>query len=246
MKHKRLLVLVLIFSFVSISALFIYKATYKEEFNYVALGDSLASGRNPYGVDDYGYTDYIKDYLISNEKYNSYLNYAVAGYETTDLIKDINLNITTSQNNNNVGIKRALREADLVTVSIGANDFLSQINITNVNNQQLINEKIDEIMLRVKDTLVLIKKYAKKDIVVVGYYNPIPNLTTYQDIINQTVQYSDNRYETLCNELEITYVKISDLFINNNSFLPNPNDIHPNKQGYDAISKRIISVLETK
>ena len=59
MTKKKILVLLGIALFVSVGVFIIYKRTYKEEFNYVVLGDSLSAGRNPYGTDDYGYTDYV-------------------------------------------------------------------------------------------------------------------------------------------------------------------------------------------
>lgn len=78
MKKKRLLVMLVVLFVVSIGVLSIYKITYEEEFNYVVLGDSLAAGRNPYGVEDYGYTDYVRDYLHQEKKLKSYVSYAPA------------------------------------------------------------------------------------------------------------------------------------------------------------------------
>ena len=137
MKHKRLIILVGLILFVGIGAFLIYSNTYKEEFNYVALGDSLAAGRNSYGVDDYGYADYVRDYLKQNDKLSSYANYAVSGYSTINIINDINYNRTIEVEETEIGLKRALRESDLVTISIGANDILQNINISSISYPEI-------------------------------------------------------------------------------------------------------------
>ena len=70
MKLKSLLVIA-----VSLLLVFlIYLTTLDKKVYYLALGDSLAVGINPYLDKDYGYTDYVNDYLEDKgilEKYIS-------------------------------------------------------------------------------------------------------------------------------------------------------------------------------
>lgn len=248
MKHKRLVILVFLMLFISIGVFIIYKSTYKEEFNYVALGDSLAAGRNPYGVDDYGYTDYIRDFLKKENKLNSYTSYAVSGYTTEDVTNDINYNKSVEVNDKNIGIKKALRESDLVTISIGANDFLGSMSISTIpsalSDATNVTKKINTTILNVEELLILIKQYAKGDIIVIGYYNPLPNLTKYKRKIDEVVSYADKQYEKICENQNVYYVKVSSIISTNNSYLPNPLDIHPNKAGYEAISKEVITKIK--
>ena len=64
-KHIKLLVLAC-----SLSLVFVIYNIFKENNNkiyYIALGDSIAEGMNPYGNIGYSYSDYIKDYLVSME-----------------------------------------------------------------------------------------------------------------------------------------------------------------------------------
>lgn len=247
MKHKRLIILVLLTLFISLSAFVIYKNTYKQEFNYVALGDSLAVGRNPYGIDDYGYVHYIKDYLDKHHKLNNYYNYGVSGYLIEDVINDIEYNRTIQIDENEMNVKRALRESNLVTISIGANDLLKNISLTEVpsifENRDEIIKELDGVFLSLEELLLLIKKYSKGDIIVVGYYNPLPRMTKYKENIDEIVDYSNQKYQNLCNSLGIYYVNISDVFDNNVDYLPNPLDIHPNKEGYKEISDKILSII---
>jgi len=248
MKHKRLAVLTVLILFISIGAYIIYTNTYKEEFNYVAIGDSLAAGRNSYGAYDYGYTDYIRDYLKQKDKLSSYVNYAVSGYSTDDVINDINYNRTIEVDGKDVGLKRALRESDLVTISIGANDLLKNVNFSSVSS--LLSDRnntlkiIDETFEKIKEVLSLVRQYAKGDIIVVGYYNPVPNLTKYKKSIDDIVDYSNKQYQKICNIGETYYIEISDVMRENSDYLPNPLDIHPNIQGYQAISSEIIKIID--
>jgi len=250
MKHKRLVVLIGLILFVSIGAFIIYKTTYKEQFNYVSLGDSLTAGRNSYGGYDYGYTDYVRDYLEQNDKLDSYVNYAVSGYSTDDVINDINHNRIIEVDGIEIGLKRALRESDLVTISIGVNDILKKLNISSLStwlsDRSSTTRIIDETFEKIKDVISLVRQYAKGDIIVVGYYNPLPELTKYKKNIDYLVDYSDNQYQKICNNSEIYYADISHVIESNSDYLPNPLDIHPNTQGYKAISEEIIKIIEEK
>ena len=114
--------------------------------NYVALGDSVALGVNPYGEVGYSYADYFKDYLEENGKLGMYTkDFAVSGYTTSDIISDINTNKEINVNGKSVNIRECLREADIVTISIGANDFMKGINLSNFNleNGNFYKGKID-------------------------------------------------------------------------------------------------------
>jgi lysophospholipase L1-like esterase len=243
-----MIVLVGLILFVSIGVFIIYSSTYKEEFNYVALGDSLAAGRNSYGGYDYGYADYVRDYLEQKDKLSSYANYAVSGYSTDNVINDINHNRIIEVEGKDIGLKRALRESDLVTISIGVNDILKNVNISSIAS--LLSDRsntirmVDKTFEKIKDVLSSVRQYAKGDIIVIGYYNPFPGLTEYKKNIDYIVDYSDKQYQKICNANETHYATISNVIGKNSDYLPNPLDIHPNIQGYKAISNTIIKIID--
>lgn len=250
MKKKKLLVLLVGFIIISIGTFIIYQNTYKEEISYVAIGDSLAAGRNPYGVDDYGYTDYVRDYLKKENKLKNYISYAVSGYTTDDVIEDITYNKIVTVDNKNIGIKKALRESDLVTISIGANDFLKNINLSrlpsSLSDIETIKNNLDGILSDINNLIKIVKQYAKGDIIVIGYYNPLPNLEKYRNNIDKVIDYIDIKYKEICKNNDVYYIEISDDISKNNDCLPNPLDIHPSKEGYKIISKEIIKVIKEK
>ncbi len=234
MKNKKfikygvlILLLVLVFG--------IYTIFKTDQLNYIALGDSLAVGMNPYGEVGYSYADYFADYLKKKNKLSFYTKeYASSGFTTTDLMEEIEMNNT---------LKKDLRESDLVTIDIGANDLLREFTFDSLDIQQIkeLKNRVDEIFPKVDKCMENIRKYAKEDIVVIGYYNPIPFLFNLSgDDLDYLFAYIDSEYQKICERYQCSYVSIYPLFKKNSSYLPNPNDIHPNLNGYQAISQEII------
>lgn len=233
-KILKLLILIILLLVVYL----IYTFFKTDKLNYIALGDSVAEGMNPYGEIGYSYTDYIADYLKKERKLSSYTKkYTKSGYITENVINDI-------KNNNE--LKKDLRESNLVTISIGANDFLKNISIgeMSVDNIKEIKDKISVVFPNIEETIKEVRKYAKNQMIIVGYYNPIPFLfNTNGNDLDILFAYMDDEYRNIANKYNCDYVSLYMLFKNNSSYLPNPADIHPNLDGYKAISNEVINVL---
>lgn len=80
--------------------------------NYVVLGDSIGYGSGVYNSQDACYGKIVAD----TNGYN-YSNYAVPGYRSEDL-----LYITLGRSD----VRNAVAQADIISISIGGNDFLQQ------------------------------------------------------------------------------------------------------------------------
>lgn len=215
---------------------------------YIPLGDSIAEGMTPYGNIDYGYSDYIKDYLKDNDKLSFYTKkYTKSGYTINDLKRDINENKDIIEDNNKYYLKEILRESDLVTLTIGANDLIKGLSIDDIPvkllNIKKIKKDIDKVVKSYEELIILIKKYAKEEIIVTGYFNPFPKMSEYKENIDEIVKYFNNQVEELAEEYEIKYVDLFDSLYYNDYF-SNPLDIHPNKLGYEVIAKEIYKKIE--
>ena len=246
-KHIKLIVFCISLFIVFIT--YMSFASQNRKKNYIALGDSVAAGRNPYGVEEYGYTDYIKDYLEQNELLAFYTKeFAHSGFTTDDVIDEIEDNDTIEVDNRTIYLKEALRESNLVTISIGANNFLHTVSLDNLEEKlkDMVGTKkqADSIIGDIKVLLELIKKYAKEQIIVVGYYNPLPRFTSHKAEIDELVKYFDYKLQLLCEDLDIDYVDIFDIFDGEKDLIPNPFDIHPSKKGYQLIAEKIIKIIE--
>lgn len=229
----------IVFLLIVVAIFAIYHLFKNDKINYIALGDSLAEGMNPYGEVGYSYTDYFADYLNENNKLAHYTKkYTKSGYKTDDIINNLA--------NNNL-LKKDLRQSNLVTVSIGANDFLGSINIKklDINDIMKLKSNIILIMPNIDNCIKEIRKYAKEDIIIIGYYNPIPFLfNTNGDELDELFAYIDSEYQKIANTYNCKYISLYQLFKKNSNYLPNPADIHPNLDGYKAISKKIISLYK--
>ena len=232
---KKIIVIVVIL----LSIFFIYLNTIDKKVYYLALGDSIAAGVNASGTDNYGYSDYIKTYLENRDLLETYINeFAVSGYRSIDLKRDIEDNKKLTINDKNITLKNALIKADIVTLSIGANDFFYYLNANYTDVYDHINESLNDV----ENLFRLVREYCKEDIIVVGYYTPFEEHEKI-DTMDEIIKFANKKLEELCNEYDMYFVDVFELF-KENPYLPNPNDIHPSIEGYEAISKEIIKVID--
>ena len=224
----------------------IYCTTTTNQITYLSLGDSLALGENAYGDVQYGYSDFIASYLKRNDMLAFYSkDFAKSGARIGDLENSIFKNEKITVQKKQYAIKELLREADLVTVSIGANDLLSDLSLSSMDSflldEEKMLEKIDAMLLSLDELFQLLQKYMKGKVIVVGYYNPLHESDAK---VNRLFSYLEKGYEEKCERYHFTYLSIRTLFENHQDYLPNPFNIHPGNQGYQAIANQIIDELE--
>lgn len=80
-----------------------------EKLNYLLLGDSIAHGAGILNNQDACYGK-----MVANTNGYNYINDSVNGHRTTDLIKRLN----------NPNVQKDVKNADIISISIGGNDFL--------------------------------------------------------------------------------------------------------------------------
>ncbi|MEG0825856.1 MAG: GDSL-type esterase/lipase family protein [Bacilli bacterium] len=234
---------IFVLAVVLLSVFLIYLTTLDKKVYYLALGDSLALGMTPYNNYDYGYTDYIKDYLSQKKVLEKYINnFAKSSYRTTDLIRAINDNEKVLIDGKKVTIKHALIKADLVTISVGMNDFINKNSLLSLleENDITIFKYVDEIMVDVEELFKIIRKYCKEDVVMVGYYSPIAD----NEKVNKFFSYVNSKYDYLSSKYNIKYVDIYNQFKNSNDYLIDNYNVYPNKKGYKKIADVIIGILD--
>ena len=223
----------------------IYNIYHDNKINYLSIGDSLSAGINAYGDKNYGYSDYIANYLKQNNKLKSYSNdFAVAGYRISDVKHQLETNQIITSKNKSLSFKKCLRDAQLVTISIGGNDLLSELSLSTVDidilNEKEVMDAIDHMLESLDNLLKELRKYAKRDIFLIGYYNPLHGTTLP---VNRLFSYLNNKTGKICQKYDITYIDTYNIIKNNKNYLPNPTNIHPSIEGYEAIAKEIIKKL---
>lgn len=110
-----LVTLILLLVFIPVNTL---ANVVESKITYVSLGDSLAANQLSDKTFGKGYVENIKSDLTENG-YEVYLeNLGVSGYKTTDVINDLKEDTILAK----------LANADIITLSIGANDILAELN----------------------------------------------------------------------------------------------------------------------
>ena len=230
-KHIKLIIFIL----VCLSIFLIYKNNNKNNVNYTALGDSYVSETKTNST----YNEYFKDYLEENHKLNNYINCFIEEDNSIErLYNNILINKQATVNNKTINIREALRESKFLTLSIGINDLLYQLSITDNLNIYKVNKIINDIEVSFDKLIVEIKKYYPNDIYVVGYYS-----NTSSEILNYAIKKLNNIYK---NNKKVIYISIDELSQNSTNYKRNSKISYPNSQEYKQISEKIIAKADKK
>lgn len=233
---KKILTIIII----ALAVLLIYLGFKDKDIYYLSIGDSLANGVNSLGVKDYGYADYVKDYLDNNDLLDNYATLTSNNKRSIDLIKDIEENVKITVGNKEKTIQNALIKADIITISIGINDLFSNITFNNDFSTNDLYNKLDEVAIDLEKLFKLLRDYSKEEIIFVGFYNCLKD-----EELEEFFYYANDRISKLANSYNIDYLNIYEEF-NNSSYFDSVIDSFPNKKGYQAISSKIMAILEEK
>ena len=138
MKRKKRLLKLIFILLISIIIFIIYKKTNHHNITYTVIGDSLSLGINSYGIVEYGYSDYVKDYLKEKNKLKVYNKQNTS---KTATITSVYNDIITNKND----IKILIRDSDIITMTIGLNDLLYRITIEDNVDNKLLDKMYKEI-----------------------------------------------------------------------------------------------------
>lgn len=219
---------------------FIYSQYNNKNIDYIALGDEISLGINSYGIANYSYSDYIKDYINKQDMLNIYTNKLSERNKTiTEQYNDILVNKKIKINNKVYNIKKLLRESDIVTISLGQNDIRHEITNTNkrfisIQDNITISKKIFK---KYKDLIEEIKKYCKAEIYLIGTYHR----TEQEKIISDNL---NDKIKEYCNKNNINFIDIS--YISDDNYFDNNNSNLPNNDAYYKISEQIIDKISLK
>lgn len=220
-KLIKLCVLIII----SLSVYFIYQENKRAVIRILNIGDSLALGINSYGVRDYGYIDYYKDYLEKdNTKVEIVNTYSAKEQSLSNILQEVK---------NNPKIKRDLIDSHLLILSLGYNDLIYKISIEENMSSEKSNRIISQINSDYEELIKEIRKYYKNEIIVIGYYKSNRDDYYINYGIKQFNEYM-KKYD------DIKYVDTYKLLSNKKKYFSNPNSYYPNSLGYEQISDKII------
>ena len=220
-----------------------------EKINYIALGDSLAAGQTPYFQWDKGFTGYISEHFEEFGVLASYTNdFALPAYTTGQVLADI----VENKEINGITLQETLKNANLVSVTAGANDLLREVKIDKANGTITYDPlKVMSTVAKIQSNLTSIvdeiKTYnPEAAIYLTGYYNAFPYLpTVQQEQIKEVLKGLNGIIQQVAVENGATFVSMDGIFDERTRFyLPNLNDIHPSLSGYEKMSEQFINVYD--
>jgi len=243
---------ILALGIIGLTIFIIYLITLDKKIYYVALGDTLTLGYQNNEGNVKSYADYVNDYLKEKNISEKYIkDFSSETYRTTDLIRDIEDNKKININNKELTLKNALIKADLVTLSIGANDIIYKLGLKGINNNienvDEIYNYIDDILIDLEKLFILLREYCKEEIIIIGYYNPLANVSSeYARTLEPLFLYTNQKLNILCKKYNMHYVDIYTIFKENPEFIDYEESIYPLSSGYEAIAKEVISTIDAK
>jgi len=227
-KVIKLIILIIL----SCSVYFIYQQTKNSTISVTSIGDNYSLGINSYGIKEYSYTDYYISYLKKDKSKVSYNK----DYQARDLtIKTLLEKVA-----NDPHFKNTISESNIMILTIGYNDLLYNLSITEKLNNNALKQIMNNINKNYNELIENIRKYNKNQIIVIGYYTS--NKDNYY--LNLGIR---NLNSILSSNQEVTYIDTYNLLSERSKYFSNPNSNYPNRLGYQAISKKIIQkALEKK
>ena len=230
---KKIILIILL-----ISIFFIGIKVKDNKISYISIGDGLSKGMNYNNFESIGYSDHIYNYLKKNNKIEIYTkDFSNENNRITDLIDDINNNISIDINNKKIYIQNAIKNTEILTISIGMNEILYKYS-NHVNNGYMYSY-IDECINDLNKLFKIIKKLNNKNIIFIGYYNP-----TDDNELDVFIKYTNKKVIELCNEYKINYIDTYSIFNNNKHLIYNKNNYYPNQDGYKLIAKAVKNKLK--
>ncbi|WP_028782928.1 GDSL-type esterase/lipase family protein [Thalassobacillus devorans] len=204
----------------------------RKSINYVALGDSLAAGWTPTsdenGNDGPGYPEFLAERFEQSNYDITLINHGKSGHTTSDVLMDLK----------DKNVQKNIKEADLLTLDIGANDLLGHLfngNLAGLESASTI--AVGNISKILKDIREL---NANVDIYVMGYYNAIEPYESYKDLqpeILPLLQQFNDEIKKVTESADSVYVPTFKVIAKDyDTYLPYA-DVHLSEEGYQAVAK---------
>ena len=217
-----------------------------EPAHYLALGDSLAVGINETNELGKGYADFLAQILEEAELLASFnKGFAYPKYTTEDILNELKSDVKkpSTETGEEVSLLDEVKKADVITISVGANDVLKLVERDEAGGMQFEVQQIAQAIGQVKANYdAILKRIAQlnptADVFVMGYYNPFPYAKEYTEQFNLLVTMMDGAMMQVAEENATYFVKVADVVASNTElYIPNPQNIHLSETGYEAVAQ---------
>lgn len=207
----------------------------KSDLEIVAIGDSLTQGVGD-ETDSGGYVGILENTLNESTQKVNIENYGKRGNRTDQLLKRLE----------KPEIAASLANADVIIVTIGANDIMKVVkdNFSNLQYEPFVEEQkaYEDRLRKIFDKMTEYNPDA--DIYLVGFYNPFENYFEHVNELKQVIDNWNSTSRAVVQDYEqVTYVPVQDLFLAGESRYFAEDNFHPNQQGYLEIAERVFNYI---
>ncbi|PAE40378.1 hypothetical protein CHI06_15165 [Bacillus sp. 7884-1] len=209
---------------------------FKKDQKIVAIGDSLTEGIGDETKND-GYVGILNHTFEDNNLNITVENFGKKGNRSDQLLKRLEKEEIAS----------AIKEADMVLITIGANDIM---NVLKSNFMNVTMEPFQEERLKYIERLRAIFNKINDlnpdtQIYLIGFYNPFERHFGEIKELGMIIDNWNDAGKSLAEEYEnIRYIPTKDLFSNSNVDLLAEDEFHPNSSGYKLMAKRVLEFLK--
>lgn len=206
-----------------------------EERHIVAIGDSLTQGVGD-NSEQGGYVGILDKHLNADKQVVTFENYGKRGNRSDQLLKRLN----------DPEIAESITTADIVIITIGANDIMQVLkeNFTNITYEAFSEERGNYEQRLQQIFKKLNELNPEASVYLVGFYNPFEQYFHYIKELDMIVDDWNNTSKQIAEENGATFIPTKDLFMSTEEVNLFADDhFHPNSYGYQLMAKRILNYL---
>ncbi|KAA0546180.1 SGNH/GDSL hydrolase family protein [Bacillus sp. BGMRC 2118] len=201
----------------------------------VSIGDSLTEGVGD-ETENGGYVGILNNTFEENDLNITIENLGKRGNRTDQLLERLEKK----------EIAAAIKDADIVLITIGANDIMKVVrsNYTNLRIEPFQEEKISYVERLTAILNKINELNPDSQIYLIGFYNPfelyfsdIEQLEMILDDWNQTGESITKEFDN------VYYIPTEDLFASQTDRLLAADNFHPNISGYKLMAQRVLEYL---
>ena len=209
---------------------------FKKDQRIVSIGDSLTEGVGDESENG-GYVGILNNTFKDHNLNITLDNFGKKGNRSDQLLKRLEKD----------DISSAIKEADIVLITIGANDIMKVLksNFINVTMEPFQKERVEYI----KRLTAIFDKIndlnPDTQIYLIGFYNPFERHFGEIKELSMIIDSWNNAGKELTEEYEnVNYIPTIDLFSQSTIDLLAEDEFHPNTSGYKLMAQRVLEYLK--
>ncbi len=228
MKRRYKLLLIIIIG--CAATIIINLITFKTQINLVSIGDGFSQGMTPYNVAGPSFNDYLKDKLESQNKLGKYNNEFskahLSIHELNEFLEENYLGKFTR-----IPIKQTIVTADIITLSIGLDEF-ADLSLQNNFDTSAEENYVKEVEIFLNN----IREFYDKKIIIIGLY------PAYKFDQKDAIEIN-NQLKKLAGKYNCLFLDILPLYLHEEYYL-DKTSYYLNYQAHRLIADKLFTMLK--